>query len=467
MKLTIFGAAQTVTGSKHLLEINGRRLLLECGLFQGKRKNTYDFNLNFDFDPKSIDAVILSHAHIDHSGNLPNLVKQGYRGPIYATPATRDLADIMLKDSGHIHEYDVKYVNKRRAKKGQPPVEPLYTMADAARTTPLFHEVGYETDFHPVQGVTARFLDAGHILGSAAVLLDLEEDGRKTRLWFSGDIGRPDKPLLRDPVSPKDYQVDHLMMECTYGDRPHDDISKAIEELREVVARTIQRGGKIIIPSFSVGRTQTLVYYLNEFMSSGELPKVPVFVDSPLATSASEIYRRHPECYDQETWEFISQYRHPALDFDQLTYTHSVEESKALNFRKDSIIIISASGMVEAGRILHHVKNNIDDERNTILIVSWQAPHTLGRRLADREKEVRIFGETYFRKARVETINGFSAHAGQGALIDYASSVAGQAKQIILIHGEKEAADTLREKLKGVPNMPPIHFPERLTTFEL
>ena len=467
MKLTIQGAAQTVTGSKYLLEINGHRLLLECGLFQGKRKDTYDFNLNFDFDPKTIEAVILSHAHIDHSGNLPNLVKQGFRGPIYATPATRDLADIMLKDSGHIHEYDVKYVNKKRAKKGLPAVEPLYTMADAARTTPLFNEVGYEKEFQPVPGVTARFLDAGHILGSASVLLDLEEEGRKTRLWFSGDIGRPDKPLLRDPVFPTDYQVDHLLMECTYGDRPHDDLSLAVDELKEVIARTIKRGGKVIIPAFSVGRTQTLVYYLNQFMSGGEIPKVPVFVDSPLATAASEIYRRHPECYDGETWEFISQYRHPALDFDQLTYTHSVEESKALNVREDPIIIISASGMVEAGRILHHVKNNIDDERNTILIVSWQAPYTLGRRLADREKEVRIFGETYFRKAQVETINGFSAHAGQGGLVDYAKSVADQAKQIILIHGEPDAAKTLQEKLQGVPGMPPIHFPERMTSFEL
>ena len=467
MKLTIFGAAQTVTGSKYLLEINNKRLLLECGLFQGKRAKTYEYNLNFDFDPASIDAVILSHAHIDHSGNLPNLVKQGYSGPIYATDATRDLADIMLKDSGHIHEYDVKYVNKKRKRKGLPPVEPLYTQADAARTIPLFKQIPYDTEFEPVPGVKARFVEAGHILGSAAVVLDLIENGRTHRLWFSGDIGRADKPLLRDPVLPGGQGVDTLMMECTYGDRPHDDISRAVAEIKDVVNRTVNRGGKLIIPSFSVGRTQTLVYYLNEMMSNGEIPKIPVFVDSPLAVSASEVYRRHPECYDAETWAFISEHRHPALDFDQLTYTHSVDESKALNFRKDPIIIISASGMAEAGRILHHIKNNIGDERNTILIVSWQAPHTLGRRLADREKEVRIFGETYYRKAQVETINGFSAHAGQGGLVKYASSVAGQAQRIILIHGEADAAETLQEKLKGVPNMPPIHFPERKTSFEL
>ena len=467
MKLTIYGAAQTVTGSKYLIEINGQRLLLECGLFQGKRKKTYEYNLNFDFDPASIDAVILSHAHIDHSGNLPNLVKSGFKGPIYATSATRDLADIMLKDSGHIHEYDVKYLNRKRKKKGLPPVEPLYTIQDAAQAIPHFREVAYEQAFHPVEGVTARFIEAGHILGSAAVLLDLEENGKKTRLWFSGDIGRPDKPLLRDPVLPGGYDVDTLLMECTYGDRPHDDINKAFEEFREVVSRTIQRGGKVIIPAFSVGRTQTLVYCLNDSMSNGKLPKVPVFVDSPLAVSASNVYRRHPECFDQETWDFISEHRHPALEFDQLTYTHSVDESKALNHRNDPMVIISASGMVEAGRILHHVKNNIHDERNTILIVSWQAPHTLGRRLADREREIRIFGESYYRRAQVETINGLSAHAGQGLLVDYARSVAGQAKQIILIHGEENAAGKLQNKLERYPNIPQIHFPERLETFEL
>ncbi len=467
MKLTIHGAAQTVTGSKYLIEINGKRLLLECGLFQGKRKKTYEYNLNFDFEPASIDAVILSHAHIDHSGNLPNLVKNGFSGPIYATSATRDLADIMLKDSGHIHEYDVKYLNRKRKKKGLPPVEPLYTIQDAAQTIPHFREVAYEKAFHPVEGVTARFIEAGHILGSAAVLLDLEEKGKKTRLWFSGDIGRPDKPLLRDPVLPSGYDVDTLMMECTYGDRPHDNINLAFDEFREVVARTIQRGGKVIIPAFSVGRTQTLVYCLNDSMSNGKLPKVPVFVDSPLAVAASNIYRRHPECFDQETWDFISEHRHPALEFDQLTYTQSVDESKALNHRNEPMVIISASGMVEAGRILHHVKNNIHDERNTILIVSWQAPHTLGRRLADREREIRIFGESYYRRAQIETINGLSAHAGQGLLVDYARSVAGHAKQIILIHGEEKAASKLQEKLQRYNDIPPIHFPERLESFEL
>lgn len=467
MKLTIQGAAQTVTGSKYLIEINHQRLLLECGLFQGQRQKTYDYNLNFDFDPASLDAVILSHAHIDHSGNLPNLVKKGYKGPIYATDATRDLADIMLKDSGHIHEYDVKYLNRKRAKKNLQPVEPLYTIQDVVNTMPHFRQINYNTPFLPVKGVTAKFIEAGHILGSAAILLDLEEKGKKTRLWFSGDIGRPDMPLLRDPILPGGHGVDVLMMECTYGDRPHDNIQKAFEEFESIIIKTIQRGGKVIIPAFSVGRTQMLVYYLNVMIKNGNIPSIPVFVDSPLAVSASDIYRRHPECFDSETWEFISEHRSPVLDFDSLTYTRSVDESKALNDRKDPMIIISASGMVEAGRILHHVKNNIHDERNTILIVSWQAPHTLGRRLADREREVKIFGESYYRRAQVETINGLSAHAGLNLLVEYASSVAGEAQKIILVHGEEPAAAKLQAKLKDVSNMPEVVFPERLTTFEL
>jgi len=467
MKLTIYGAAQTVTGSKHLLEVSGRQLLLECGLFQGKRAETYDYNLNFDFDPKSVDAVILSHAHIDHSGNLPNLVKSGFRGPIYSTDATRDLADIMLKDSGHIHEYDVQYLNRKRRKKGLPPVEPLYTLQDAAQTMPYFRQIPYEETFEPIPGVTARFFDAGHILGSAAVMLDLEEKGNKRRLWFSGDIGRPDMPLLRDPVLPGGHDVDYLLMECTYGDRPHDNINAAFDEFRDVVERTVTRGGKVIIPAFSVGRTQTLVYILNELMTSGALAPVPVIVDSPLAVSASDIYRRHPECYDRETWQFISEHRHTALDFDQLTYTRSVDESIALNHRDEPMIIISASGMVEAGRILHHVKNNIHDERNTILIVSWQAPYTLGRRLADREREIRIFGESYYRRAQVETINGLSAHAGQGLLVDYARSVAGRAKDIILVHGEEKAANGLIKKLSSFEDLPLVHYPKRTESFTL
>ena len=446
MRIHFNGAARTVTGSQHLLEVNGSRLLLECGLFQGHRRDFYARNRNFSFEPRRVDAVILSHAHIDHSGNLPNLVKQGFSNPIYATPATVHLADIMLRDSGHIQEADVEFINKKRARRGELPAEPLYTMQDAAEVTQHFRPVSYEEPFEPVPGVIVRLVEAGHILGSAGVSLEVEERGRKVNLWFSGDIGRYDLPLLRDPVLPHG-KVDYLMMECTYGDKPHEDIRAAYDELRDVIKRTVARGGKVIIPSFAVGRTQELVYFLNEMIAEGSIPPVPVYVDSPLAVHATEVFEQHPECFDKETHEFIRTHKHPALEFEQLTYTHSVEESKAINDRKGPLIIISASGMAETGRILHHLRNNIEDPRNVILIVSWQAPYTLGRRLAEREKQIRIFGETYHRKAEVATIGGLSAHAGQTLLIDYAMSVKDQARQVFLVHGEERAAAALRERL--------------------
>jgi metallo-beta-lactamase family protein len=312
--------------------------------------------------------------------------------------------------------------------------------------------------------VTARLVEAGHILGSAAVVLDIEERrsaiDKKLRLWFSGDIGRLDLPLLRDPVLP--HEVDYLLMECTYGDKPHRDPQMAYDELREVVGRTLGRGGKVIIPAFAVGRTQELVYDLHRMMSSGEIPRAPVFVDSPLAVNASDIFRAHPECFDQETRQFMQENQHhAALDFELLTYTRSVAESKALNDRKDPMVIISASGMAETGRILHHLKNNIEDPRNTVLIVSWQAPHTLGRRLAERQERIKIFGETYERRAEVATIGGLSAHAGQSFLLEYVQATQADLKEIFLVHGEDDAAEALIEKLAGIGiervAYPPMH----------
>ena len=465
MIIHFHGAAQTVTGSQHLLEINGHKLLLECGLFQGRRKLAYEINRQFHFEPDEIDAVILSHAHIDHSGNLPHLVKNGYHGPIYATPATAHLANILLMDSGHIHESDAKYVNKKNLRKGLPLIDPLYTQEDAAMVAQCFIATPYEETFEPIPGVTAKLVEAGHILGSAAVVLDIQEGRKKFRLWFSGDIGRRDLPLLRDPILP--YDADYLLMECTYGDKPHRDPQQAFEELRDVVGRTIERGGKVIIPAFAVGRTQELVYCLHQMIDSGDIPRVPVFVDSPLAVNASDIFRAHPEVFDQETKDFIAQDKHrSALGFDLLTYTRSVEESKAINDLKGSAVIISASGMAEVGRILHHLKNNIEDARNTILIVSWQAPYTLGRRLADREKKVKIFGEVYHRKAEVATIGGLSAHAGQHLLVEYARSVQERVKKIFLVHGEQRGADPLMEKLNenGISD---VYFPKPHTWEEI
>ncbi len=457
MQINFHGAAHTVTGSQHLLEINGAKLLLDCGLYQGRRSESYERNLNFHYDPRKVDAVILSHAHIDHSGNLPNLVRQGYAGPIYATKATVDLSNIMLLDSGHIQEADAKFVNKKQARRGDGPIEPLYRQSDAAEVAKYFQPIDYDTEFEPVPGVIARFVDAGHILGSAAVSLKIEENGRKFQLWFSGDIGRFRLPLLRDPILPG--TVDYMIMECTYGDKPHGNPEAAFVEFRAVVKRTIERGGKVIVPAFAIGRTQELVYDLNQMVSDGSVPAIPVYVDSPLAVNASQVFRNHPECFDPETREFIEHARHPALDFTMLTYTRSVDESKALNERKDPMVIISASGMAESGRILHHLRNNIEDPKNTVCIVSWQAPDTLGRRLADREKQVKIFGEPYQVRAEVATIGGLSAHAGQDLLTDYALAPKVSLKQIFLVHGEEKPAMALTELLKA-KGMDHVHYPD-------
>ncbi|MBS3752869.1 MAG: MBL fold metallo-hydrolase [Anaerolineales bacterium] len=465
MNIHFHGAAQTVTGSMHLLEINGKTLLLECGLFQGRRKESFHRNRHFPFACDELDSVILSHAHIDHSGNLPHLIKDGYRGDIFATAATAHLANIMLLDSGYIHEEDAKYLNKKRRRQGKSPIEPLYTQEDAGRVASYFNTVGYRETFQPLPGVEAHLVDAGHILGSAAVVLDIKEEGRDFRMWFSGDVGRPGLPLLRDPVFPQ--ESDYLIMECTYGDKIKRDPEEAFLEFREVVQRTVSRGGKIIIPAFAVGRTQELVYYLHKMIEENDIPEIPVFVDSPLAIRASQVFRDHPECFDQETQKFIAEDKHhEVLGFDKLSYTRSVEESKAINHVKGPAVIISASGMAEVGRILHHLKNNIEDPKNTILIVSWQAPHTLGRRLAEREKRVKIFGETYTRRAEVSTIGGFSAHAGQELLTKYALHTKQTLKQIFLVHGEPRGADPLRARLHE-EGFPSVEYPERGEKFEI
>ncbi|MCE9644817.1 MAG: MBL fold metallo-hydrolase [Chloroflexi bacterium] len=464
MRISFHGAAHTVTGSQHLLEINGAKLLLDCGLYQGRRAETYERNLNFKHDPRKVDAVILSHAHIDHSGNLPNLVKQGFAGPIYATRASVDLTSLMLRDSGRIQESDAEFVNRKRSERGEEPIEPLYTEQDAEKAAGMFKGVDYNERFQPVPGVIVHFFEAGHILGSAGVMLEIEEKGRKFRLCFSGDIGRYRMPLLRDPVLPD--AADYMIMESTYGDKSHADPEQAFIEFRDVVKRTVERGGKVIVPAFAVGRTQELVYNLNEMMQDGDVPRVPVYVDSPLAVNATQVFKNHLECFDEETRKFVQEARHPALDFKMLTYVQSVEESKALNERKEPMIIISASGMAETGRIVHHIKNNIENPRNTICIVSWQAPNTMGRRLADREPQVNIFGDVYKVKSEIATIGGLSGHAGQDLLVKYAMAVKDSVKQIFLVHGEEKQAMTL----KGLLNerkLNQVHYPDLHDSVEL
>ena len=457
MRITFHGAARTVTGSQHLLEVNGKRLLLECGLFQGRRKETFRRNRSFPFDPQKIDAVLLSHAHIDHSGNLPHLVKKGFHGPIYTTDATAHLANIMLIDSGHIHESDAEYVNKRARYKGGDMIEPLYTIEDAAQVAQYFMCRPYDQAFEVAPGVQARLVEAGHILGSAAIVLDNEEEGRQFRLWFSGDIGRRDLPIIRDPVLPSDS--DYLVMECTYGDKTHQNPQASYDELQEVVGRTISRGGKVIIPSFAVGRTQELVYSLHRMIDAGTIPRIPVFIDSPLAVNITDVFMAHPECFDEEAREFeLNDIHRSVLGQGLVTYVRSVEQSKAINLDPRPMVIISASGMAEAGRILHHLKNNVEDEKNTILIVSWQAPHTLGRRLADRQKQIRIFGDEYRRRAEVVTIGGFSAHAGQPLLLEYAQASRQRLKRTFLLHGEERGAEPLMKKLAAA-GLKRVSFP--------
>jgi len=371
----------------------------------------------------------------------------------------------MLRDSGHIHESDAAFMNKKRSRQGRPLIEPLYTIEHAQLAAKQLVGQAYDEPFEVVPGVVARLVEAGHILGSAAIVLDLQENGRMVRLMFSGDIGRKGLPIIRDPVLPHD--VDYLIMECTYGNRIHNPPEEAYEKTQEVICNTLNNGGKVIIPSFAVGRTQTLVYYLHRMIDEGRIPRVPVFVDSPLAINVTDIFRAHPECYDQDTRDFMETDPHgSALGFDLLKYTRSVQESKAINHVKGPVVIISASGMAEVGRILHHLRNNIHDPRNTILITSWMAPHTLGRRFVEGKKVVKIFGEKHDVRAKVASINGLSAHADQNALLAYAMATKNSLRKVFLVHGEPDAAYALREKLLAA-GIDDVSYPEPGTTAEL
>jgi metallo-beta-lactamase family protein len=447
MEIQFLGAAQTVTGSQHLISVNGSRILLECGLFQGKRRESFERNRYLPFDAASVDALVLSHAHIDHSGNIPNLVRSGFQGSIHCTFATRDLCAAMLRDSAYIQEQDVAYVNKKRARKGQPPIEPIYTHADAIASLEHFASVGYARPVSVAPGVRCTFLDAGHILGSAIVLLEIEEGQRQTRLLFSGDLGRHDMPILRDPAPA--LPVDVLIIESTYGDRVHPPHEEAEQRLHRLIGETCTHGGKVVIPAFTVGRTQEIVYSLHRLASAQKLPDVPIFVDSPLAVNVTGVFRLHPECYDEELREFMARDRHPdPFGFGRLRYIRNVEDSKALNDLEGPAVIISASGMCEAGRIQHHLKNTIGDPRNAVLIVSWQAPHTLGRRLVERQPVVRIFGQEYPLRARVETINGYSAHADRNELLDWVKPIAQDLRQAFVVHGDAGPAAALADGLE-------------------
>ncbi|MFC5051959.1 MBL fold metallo-hydrolase RNA specificity domain-containing protein [Rubritalea spongiae] len=448
MKLTFCGAAGTTTGSQHLLEVNGTKILLDCGLYQGRRHDAFEINKHFPyFDPKTIDAVVLSHAHIDHSGNLPNLTRSGFEGNIYATFATRDLCQIMLADSARIQMYDVQWLNKKKKKAGEPLVEPLYNEMDAERCMRQFVNVGYDRPLLIAPGVTLRFVDAGHILGSAQVVLDVEDvaDGKKKRFVFSGDVGRGKNDILRDPQPVED--VDFVLMESTYGGREHELGTQADEKIAVILRRALERKGKVIIPAFAVERTQQVLYVLHQLFEEGAIPDVPVYVDSPLAVNATEIFRLHPECFNKEIYNFLFEKRDP-FGFEGLTLVRSVTNSKALNRSQEQAIIISASGMCEAGRILHHLKNEIDNPKNTILFVGYCAQQTLGWKIREGHKKVKILGGEYDVKARIEIMDSFSGHADHSELLDYYHKMTGPKSRTWLVHGEEDRSVALQEALR-------------------
>ncbi len=465
MKVQFIGADRTVTGSMHKLTINSKTYLLDCGLYQGNRKEAYELNKNFSFfNPKEIDYLILSHAHIDHCGNIPNLVKNGFNGPIYCTRATKDLTQIMLKDSAHIQVKDVEFVNKKRAKQGKKLFEPLYDEKDANSVFPLLQGIEYHKEISISEDVTLQFFDAGHILGSAIVFLKIKENGKIINFAFSGDLGRPNLPILKDPEPIPD--TDYFICESTYGGRLHDKIEGSEAKLTEVIKKAIERKGKIIVPSFSVGRTQELVYSIHKIFENKLAARIPIFVDSPLSTNATEIFREHPECFDDDTLNFIKKYNDP-FGFNQLKYITDVEDSKSLNDLPGPMMIISASGMAETGRILHHLANNIENSKNIILMVGYCAENTLGKKLIDKASEVKIFGEEYKVNAEVIVMNSFSAHADSNELTDYTSKFnKDKMKNIFLVHGDydQQLKYSARLKTSGFNN---ISIPSRGDVFEI
>jgi metallo-beta-lactamase family protein len=442
MKLTFWGAAQVVTGSMHQLVVDDQCYLLDCGEYQGRRREAQERNRNFPFPCEDVSAVMLSHAHIDHSGNLPLLVKNGFHGPIYTSPATADLCLPMLRDAASIQEHDAVFLKKRNLRRRSlnmpnipidEVVEPLYTAEDAEATFPLFRRVAMHTPTPIGPGVTYQSFEAGHIFGSTTMLLDLESSGKKVRLGFTGDLGRPGLPIIRDPEPLP--QADYLIMESTYGDRVHEPIQSVSGKLADIVNRTYARGGKMIVPAFAVGRTQQLVLILHELIQAKAIPRFPIFVDSPLAVNVTEVFRAHPELYDQEASAFLANHGDP-LGFQLLTYVRDVNQSKALNDLRGPFMVISASGMCEGGRVLHHLKNNIGDPNNTVLLTGYQAEYTLGRKIEDRWKEVPIFGEPTPLRAEVQRLDALSGHADREEMLEWMKPIAGGLKKVFLVHGE-------------------------------
>jgi metallo-beta-lactamase family protein len=450
------GAARTVTGSRHLLHFGPHSWLFDCGLYQGHREEADRVNRTFAFAPAELEAVVVSHAHLDHTGNLPTLVSQGFRGKIHLTPATADLSRPLLADSAFLMERDLEHVHRRQQGKAQPPRKPLYRPADVVPTLERFEAHGYREPWALAEGVEVEYWDAGHILGSALTTFEFRSGGRTLRLGMSGDLGRPARPILRDPEIPRG--VDVLVLESTYGDRRHPTEEETVRALQETVTRTLGRGGRLIVPSFAVGRTQELVATLHDLVERHAVPDVPIFVDSPLARVATGVYRQHPECFDAETHDAFVNHGGAPFGFARLRYVSSAEESKALNERDEPCIIIAASGMCEGGRVLHHLRYGIGDPKNTVLFVGYQAEGTLGRRLRDGAEVVNIFGEPARRRCEVAALEGFSAHADQAEILDWVGRLDPAPRRIFLVHGDVGPAETLagllREQVGAVVTIP-------------
>lgn len=466
MKLSLIshGAAREVTGTCHELKIGDKSILLDCGMFQGRRKEADEKNATLTFDPKKIDAIILSHAHIDHSGRLPLLYKKGYTGPIYCTYATQDLSEAMLLDSAYIQEKDEEFYRKHYPDSMIPSPGPLYTQKDAIECIKLCVGKNYGEVFEVIPGVTCQFIEAGHILGSAMILLTIDMGGKTIRFGFTGDVGRSTLPIIRDPEPMP--SVDYLICESTYGDRTHDSILTARDKLRDVIIKTAKRGGKVLIPAFSLERTQEIVYDLHVLWDAKEIPAIPIIIDSPLASRVTDIFRKHPECYDDEMYERFLRKAHSPFQFSLVSYTESVEDSKALNGRPGPLLIMAGSGMCEAGRIRHHLRNELADPKNTFLAVGYMAENTLGRRIIDPQYEdVKIFDQTVRKKAEIVYINAYSGHADKNDLDRLIQGVP-RLKKLFLVHGEERAMFALAERT-AIAMPVDVEMPERAKQIDI
>lgn len=446
VKIKFLGGVRTVTGSSHLVSTDTVDLLLDCGLFQGRRDHFYETNTTFSFNPRTLKAMILSHAHIDHCGNIPSLIKQGMRCKVYTTSATKDLARLMLEDSGKIQEEDIRYLNKINRRMGLPLRKPLYTQKEAARAIKLFRPLSYNQRFCVAKNAFITLVDAGHILGSSIVLLDIHDKNRPLRIGYAVDLGRKNLPLINDPVVPQG--LDYLILESTYGGRLHAPIEEAKNKLKEVINRTIARRGKIIIPAFTLERTQEVLFFLSELLKEGAIPSIPIYVDSPMALEITELFKYHSGYMNEITRGYIDNGQSP-FEFLNLKFIRQQDESKALNTDRRPMIIMAGSGMCESGRVLHHLQNNIEDSRNTILVVGYMAQDTLGKRIVDKQPFVRIFGVEHELNAEVVVINAFSGHADRNELIEFVNGCL-PVRRIFLVHGDSEQSQALFGALSGI-----------------